>query len=368
MNQFRATALLVLLAPTHASFDEWPGGQEVWQADKKDAFDDNLSGVYYEARGDNSNEDIIWSVQNRPSELYQLQYSTESETWNSVTSWRLHYADGDGDPDAEDLTKAELDSANIYVSTEQNNDDKESRLSVLLFREDETASELHALQEWDLTADLKSVDHNEGLEAITWIPDSFLVQGGLVDDSQGGALYDPSMYPDHGSGLFFVGLEDNGKVYGYALTHDPAYAYSPSGSSPLLRNSSTLSTSSYTRITSLSSGLKSVMSLHFDDHSSSSSSEQVGHLWTVCDNNCKGHSIVYTLPAGGNGKFTEVGRYERPDDMPNINNEGFTPAPDKRCDEASNRKAVYWCDDSCDGGHALRGGTMPCGDFLASGF
>ena len=125
---------------------------------------------------------------------------------------------------------AETNSPNIYLCTEQDNDVKESRLSVLLFRDQQamtqttesssSSSSLTALQEWDLTADLKSVGHNEGLEAITWVPDWYLVQHGLLDDSlaatdigvRGEAssfLYDPERYPGHGSGLFFVGLEGN---------------------------------------------------------------------------------------------------------------------------------------------------------------
>lgn len=31
--------------------------------------------------------------------------------------------------------------------------------------------------------------------------------------------YNPANYPNHGTGLFFVGLEANGTVYAYALNH-----------------------------------------------------------------------------------------------------------------------------------------------------
>ena len=112
-----------------------------------------------------------------------------------------------------DITVAEPTLPNVYACTERNNDDKKSRLSVLLFSDVKSggkglqSSELSALQEWDLTDDIKSVDDNEGLEALTWVPDSYLVEHGLKDDSRDGALYDPQNYPNHGSGLFFVGLE-----------------------------------------------------------------------------------------------------------------------------------------------------------------
>ena len=56
------------------------------------------------------------------------------------------------------------------------------------------------------------------LEAITWIPDAFLVANSFFDEAAG-HLYNPSEYANHGSGLFFVGLEANGVIYAYALDH-----------------------------------------------------------------------------------------------------------------------------------------------------
>ena len=41
---------------------------------------------------------------------------------------------------------------------------------------------------------------------------------GFIDESTG-AAYDPARYPNHGTGLFFVGVEANGIIYGYALDH-----------------------------------------------------------------------------------------------------------------------------------------------------
>jgi hypothetical protein len=107
------------------------------------------------------------------------------------------------------------------------------------------------------------------------------------------------------------------------------------------------------------------MSLHFDDLSSPSS--PAGYLWAQCDNDCKGHSIVFSLPAeGGGGGFQEVARYKRPEGMSNINNEGFVIFPDARCHAASGLRGTLWCDDSASQGHAFRQGTLPCGDFVAA--
>ena len=71
-------AMIILAAGqqlgVRASFDEWPGGQDVADADEHDAFEENMSGLYYELSSDvvgNSSgaaEDVLWSVslQNKP--------------------------------------------------------------------------------------------------------------------------------------------------------------------------------------------------------------------------------------------------------------------------------------------------------------
>ena len=100
------------------------------------------------------------------------------------------------------------------------------------------------------------------------------------------------------------------------------------------------------------------MALHFDRVSPSE-----GYLWAFCDNNCKGHSSVLQVDSKRGG-FESIAKYKRPDDMPNINNEGFTSFPDSRCDSSTNLKGALWSDDSVTDGHALRQGTMPCGDFV----
>jgi hypothetical protein len=44
--------------------------------------------------------------------------------------------------------------------------------------------------------------------------------------------------------------------------------------------------------------------------------------------------------------------------MPNLNNEGFVMAPQAEC--VNGLKPVFWADDTNDGGHALRAGTIDC--------
>jgi hypothetical protein len=62
--------------------------------------------------------------------------------------------------------------------------------------------------EWNLTDDLPSVDPNSGFEGIAWIDDDYLVKNKLIDQNTGN-VYDPANYPNHGSGVFLLGLEGN---------------------------------------------------------------------------------------------------------------------------------------------------------------
>jgi hypothetical protein len=238
--------------------------------------------------------------------------------------------------------------------------------------EEGSSTKLSASVEWDLTSDLPSVDPNLGLEAITWIPDSFLIKRNFFDANKK-KLYDPSDYPQHGNGLFFVGLEGyndvkslfmhitiiviffmaaNGYIYGYAL----------------------LSNGSYHQITSVSSGETAVMSLEFDESS--------GYLWASCDSHCSGRSAILALTSSSSSSFTVLASYNRPSAMGNLNTEGFAIAgPDESmCSnygldgkvEATNynssssswMKAVFWADDDCTSGHAIRRGLLRCGELL----
>jgi hypothetical protein len=48
---------------------------------------------------------------------------------------------------------------------------------------------------------------NDGLEAITWVPDSDLMSSGFIDERTH-QIDAPALDPDHGSSLFFFGLEE----------------------------------------------------------------------------------------------------------------------------------------------------------------
>ena len=58
---------------------------------------------------------------------------------------------------------------------------------------------------------------------IAWVPDSYLTAKGFK--TCGGTAYDPADFPNHGTGLFFVGVEQNGIVYAYALDLDQQHLH-----------------------------------------------------------------------------------------------------------------------------------------------
>ncbi|CAO5188156.1 Lamin Tail Domain [Frankia sp. AiPs1] len=300
----------------------WPGGSSVAVADASNVFGENLSGLSFE------NASQLWAVKNGPGTLYRLVPSGSNWTPDTTGGWTsgkaLHYPGGTGDPDAEGVVTT---SDGLFVATERNNDnDGVSRPEILRFDGSASGSSLTATGEWNLTSDLPAVAANSGLEGISWIPDSYLTAHGFHDDHTGGT-YNPANYAGHGSGLYFVGLEANGTIYAYALN---------------------LSGTSFTRVATFTSGFSAVMDLEYD--------AGTGHLWAECDDTCSGRTA--TLDLNATGGFAATAVYARPSGMSNYNNEGFAIAPASSCSGGS-RQAV-WSDDSNDGGHALRRGTLTC--------
>ena len=84
-----------------------------------------------------------------------------------------------------------------------------------------------------------------GLEAITWVPDELLVAKGFIDESKG-ARYNPADYAGHGTGLFFAGVEQDGRIIAYALNR---------------------STGTFSRVATIASGFPKVMELTYEPES-----------------------------------------------------------------------------------------------------
>lgn len=314
-------------------FSAWPGSAAVQTAGTVGVFNGNLSGLVYEGSGSAATS-TLWAARNGPGTLFRLTFNGTNWIPDTTASWgpgkALRYPAGAGDPDAEGVTFAGSgSSAGLFVATERDNTaNSVSRNSILRFDPAATGATLTATHEWNLTADLPAVGANLGMEGITWIPDSVLTTRGFIDESKNRA-YNPADYPNHGTGLFLVGLEANGIVYAYALDQ---------------------AGSAFTRVATIATGLPGVMDLHFD--------RDMNDLWAICDNTCDARSVVLRIEAG---KFTVARRLERPAGMANLNNEAFAIAPVAQC--VANNRTVFWGDDSETDGHALRSGGLTCTAF-----
>lgn len=184
------------------------------------------------------------------------------------------------------------------------------------------SSTLTATRQWDITEDLPSCQGNKGAEGITYVPDSFLESKDFYDENLN-VKYNSNNYKDHYNGVFFIGLEGNGYIYGYVLEKN-----------------------GYTRIASFSSGEKTIMSVSFDT--------TTGSIWSLCDDNCDGRMGVFQIK---DGSWVKRKTYERPTSMGNYNNEGL--AISTICN-SDGYKSVYFADDDNDNSHAIRTDLIPC--------
>jgi hypothetical protein len=189
--------------------EDWPTNYKIITVDSRNEFQDNLSGLQFESSGNGS---YIWAVQNNPSKIFKLifdgVYWTSDQTENWGTGKTIHYMDGKGYPDSEDLVKTKVSSTELYICAERDNDnDDKSRLSVLRYQDNIESNTLVATNEW-IFNDLIDVDvpANTGFEALTWIDDLSFQNFYFIDDSTG-ENYNPDLYPHHGDGLFAIGLE-----------------------------------------------------------------------------------------------------------------------------------------------------------------
>ncbi len=310
----------------------WPGQQTAADASTYN-FGTNMSGLIEEPSG-TSAPGVLWGVRNGVGTLFRMAW--DGAKWNpdASTDWAngkaLHYGDGTGDPDSEGVTYAGNSSANgIFVSTERNNSASGvSKLSILRFDPNAAGTNLNANMEWNLTADLPVVGANLGMEAITWIPDTYLTANNFFDEHTN-AVYNPANYANHAAGLFFIGLEGTGGIYAYALDQ-------VSGG--------------FTKVATILAvhTPATVMDLQFD--------RDLNELWAVCDNTCAGrHALLRLDPA--TGKFASV-IYARPTGLADLNNEGFAIGAAAEC--VNGFKPVTWADDNFTGGVSLRVGTLPC--------
>jgi hypothetical protein len=311
------------------AIESWPGQNMVVTGDNLNQFGDNLSGLVYEPAAGGSPA-VLWAALNGPGSIFRLIFNGTIWTFDTAGDWgagkTLKYPGGTGNPDTESLTRAEFTAPFVYTATERNNDASSvSKLAILRFDSSAAGTVLTATHEWNLTATLPVVGANLGLEAITWVPDTHLVAQGFLDESRGNVVYDPAFYPNHGTGLFVVGVEGTGLLYAYALDHGAGGVF--------------------TRIATIASGHPGVMGLEFDRDN--------GALWASCDNTCAGQQNVLGVVGG---KFQVRRAFARPSTLPDSNNEGI--AISNEC--VGGFKKFFWSDDSHFAGHALRIDSIPC--------
>ena len=304
----------------------WPGGAAISILDETTTFGENVSGLAYQPSG-TAARGVLWGVRNSgPSSLFRMVPS--GPMWSPAApgfTKTLVYKNGGGAPDAEGVTLADGDPNAVYVATERNGNGG-SLPQILRYDTSAGGDTLSATNEWNLTADLPVLGANLGLEAIAFVPDTLLVAKGLKDDA--GATYKPAAYPNHGNGLFFVGVEQTGQVIGYALNR---------------------TNDSFKRISTIASTFSSVMELEYEPETT--------HLWAMCDNNCQGRSVTLDIDPA-TGKFIVTKMYARPGGMDNFNNEGFAIAPQAEC--VNGVKPTFYAEDSDANGNTLRGGTINC--------
>lgn len=322
--------------PISSAVAAWPGKNEVKTVDQAAQFKSDLSGLVFEP-GQQGTSGVLWAVNNLSSTLFRLVPSGAGFVPDTANGWAagkgLRYPGGSGAPDSEGVTFGASVADGIYVCSEHDGDSAStSRLSVLRYDVSGAGTTLTATREWNVTALLPKAEANAGLEGITWVPDAFLIGKGFVDDAKQHA-YVPSEYPDHGSGLFFVGVEETGKLYGLALNH-------ADGTSKLV---ATVTTSN-----------EGVMGLEFD--------RDAGNLWFNCDDGCDNQAGILDVDtrAGSatRGHFVVRRQFQRPTSLPNSNNEGIAIAPDSAC--SGGFKPFFWTDDADENGFSLRTDLIPC--------
>ncbi|MDA0170984.1 lamin tail domain-containing protein [Solirubrobacter taibaiensis] len=307
----------------------WPGGVSVVTGDVAGTYTNNMSGLAYQPSG-TAQPGTLWAVRNASggieSGLYRLTY--DGTNWRDTVGWaggkQLFYPTGAGRPDTEGVTLVDGEPNAVYAAVERDLAGGGSAPKVLRFDVSSPNPTLSATHEWALTG-LPALGDNTGPEAIAWIPDDVLVKKGFVDEVTN-AKYNPASYPNHGAGLFFVGIEQDASIVAYALTPGVAAA----------------------KVATIDSGFLSVMDLEYEPASRL--------LWAACDDTCIGRTA--TLDVAASGRFAVTNVYERPAGMDNFNNEGFAIAPNAEC--ANNVKPAFWLDDTNALGTALRVGTIRC--------
>lgn len=303
----------------------WPGSPDVTVLDTAPMFLEDSSGLDTQVTEDGA---FLWAVDNGTGSFWKLAIAADGSVsfvdgWENGKRARLQKDASNpsaAGPDTEGIT---VDgNGSVYLGVERDNSVKGVTLNAVL-KVDPNAPgpDVVASQEWDLTGLLPTVGANLGVEAVEWVADGDLA-GKLFDDNTK-QLYDPANYAGHGDGLFFVGVEDTGDVYAFALNAD----------------------STATLVATIDPGLPAVMALDYDT--------TLGVLWAMCDDGCAGTGAQITLNGTDKPGIAQVAR---PAGLPDLNNEGFATAPASL--SVDGERPAYWFADGY-ASESLRLGSLP---------
>jgi len=294
----------------------------------------DLSGLDFEP----PSADVLWAVIDN-GRLYRLTKSVDNGLWERPASgdWKdgkelgfFNDADSAGEVDAEGVTFA-ADSAKLYVASERDKAQPNTNFNTVLRYDPDDLNEpadpadppwIGADVQWDLTDDLPQTADNEGVEGITWIPDSFLTSSGFVDSN--GVAYNPADYGSHAGGVFFVSIEDvteANHVFAFVLEDNLDKPFQ----GPVATRIATIATPN----------LAQVMGLEFD--------AGTGELWASCDDGC--NSATSVLAINASGEFESIATLAAPDVISvSGNNEGFALAPTSEC--INGTRPALWGEDT----------------------
>lgn len=309
----------------------WPGSGTITTVDEVNGFGDqdgNGEGDVSGAAFDPTDPTVLWVVQNKNT-LHKM--TKVNGTYVAVDGWeggkKLLFASGAGKVDSEGVTVGP--DGSLYVTSERDNDNngvssnKIERYDVSAV--DAATTSLTAVDEWDVNP-FVTTGTNLGLEGITFVPDSFLVQSGWQVD---GVAYAAATHPT--PGLFVTAVEATGNLHFFSLTN---------GSAPV-------------EVKVESSGFPWSMDVTYD--------ADRDRLWALCDDSCGG---VYNVLDVVDGDLSVEASYSRPAGMPNLNNEGMAIAPASTCVEGV--QEVVWADDGDTDGYSLRAGDLPCPEAVTA--
>ncbi|NMA93587.1 MAG: hypothetical protein GX975_02885, partial [Clostridiales bacterium] len=296
----------------------WPGPASIQIIDETQMFKEDSSGLDYHGGA-------LWLVDNGTATIWKLLLNN-----SGIPSFAPGFEDGkrvifkkDADnpnaagPDAEGIT---LDNRGmVYIASERDNSAKGTNYNIILQADpNQDAQKLVALREWNVTElidnarqargmEYYQVKSNMGIEAIEWIPNSVL-NGKLFDTSKN-APYKSSDYSSMNDGLFFVGVEDDGYIYVFALAEDET---------PTL-------------VSQIDTKLRMLMGLNYD--------ELTDEIWAHADNGRGNVAARIKL----NGTENPSMQYHNPPAEldPTKNNEGFAIANVN----VNGMRPVYWVED-----------------------